>query len=44
LRAKVGANAAVDRDPARGNQFIAMPPGAETGRSKEAVEAHEKEG
>jgi hypothetical protein len=42
LRAEVRADAAIDRDPARGNQFIAMPPRAQTGCSEKAVEAHKR--
>jgi len=42
LRAEIGADLAVDPDPARGNQFIAIPARAETGRGEEAVEAHRK--
>lgn len=43
LRAEVGANAAVDRDPPRGNQFIAVPPRAKAGGSEKAVQAHGEE-
>jgi hypothetical protein len=40
LGAKIGANAAIDRNPTRRNQFIAVPPRAETSGSEKAVQAH----
>ena len=40
LRAEIGADAAVDRDAACGDQLIAMPPGTEAGGGQKAVQAH----
>ena len=40
LRAEIRADPAVDRDPAGGNQFIAMPPRTKAGGSEETVQAH----
>lgn len=40
LRAEVGADAAVDRDAAVGNQLIAMPPRTGTGGGEKTIQAH----
>jgi hypothetical protein len=40
LRAEVGAGFTVDSDPARGDQFIAMPARSDTGSGEEAIKAH----
>jgi len=40
LGTEVGADLAVDRDAASGDQFVAMPPRTQTGRGKETIEAH----
>ncbi len=40
LRAEVGANPAVDRHAARGNQFIAMAPRTQPGGGEKTVQAH----
>jgi len=42
LRAEIGADPAVDRDAACGDQLIAMPPGTEAGGGQKAVQAHGK--
>ena len=40
LRAEVSAGFTVDSDPARRDQFVAMPARSETRSGKETIEAH----
>ena len=40
LRAEIGADLAVNRDAAGGNQLITMTPRADAGSGEEAIEAH----
>ncbi len=42
LNAEIGADLAVDCDPAGGDQFIAMPARTEPGRGEETIKAHEE--
>jgi len=42
LSAEVGANPAIDRNPALGDQLVAMPPRADAGGREETIEAHAK--
>ena len=43
LHAEVSTDLAVDRDPARGYQFIAVPARSDTGSREKTIKAHNRD-